>query len=147
MAYSTGTTVNRQYYVDREHAPEYRSASVGTQGDKTIGAMTVPDSLIRHLPLSEHCFEMSVKDVRSDLVTSYPSFRSFSRRIASGRRTDGETVDSRIADYMVSDQMSLADNEHCWNSQVASAPMSGPVPAIRIRLEWMTWRSSARSLS
>ena len=123
LAYSTGATVNRQYYVDREQTPVYLSAFVGTQGDKTIDAMTVLDSLIRHFPLSESRFEMTVKDVRSDLVTTYPSFRSVSRQIASGKRTSGESVDFRMANYTMLDEMSLADIERHWNSQVAGHPI------------------------
>lgn len=62
LAYSTSANVYRQYYVDRDWTPVYLSAVVGTQGDKTIDAMTVLDSLIKHLPLSEKRFEMIKKE-------------------------------------------------------------------------------------
>ena len=61
--------------------------------------------------------------MRSDLVTTYPSFRSVSRQIASGKRTSGESVDFRMANYTMLDEMSLADIERHWNSQVAGHPI------------------------
>ena len=123
LAYSTGATVHRQYYVDRDRTPAFVSASVGTQGDKTIDAMSVLDSLIRRIPRNQKRFEMTIKDVRSNLVTTYPSFRSISQHISSGKRADGDAVDFRTANYTLLDQMTLADIEHYWNTQVAGRPI------------------------
>ena len=123
LAYSTGADVYRQYYVDRDRLPAYLSAYVGTQGDKTIDAMTILDSLIKNFPLSEKRFQIAKKDVWSNLVTSYPSFRSVSRYISSMSRADGGSTDFKASYYPMLEQMEIGDVETFWKSQVSSRPV------------------------
>ena len=85
--------------------------------------MTVLDSLIRHLPLSEKRLEMATKNIRSQLITSYPSFRSVSSEMSANKRSNGFSRDYREGDYPILDAMKLQDIEHYWNTQVAGRPI------------------------
>ena len=123
LAYSTSAAVNKRYYMDRDRYPTYLAAFIGTQGDKTIDAMTVLDSLIRHLPLSEKRLEMAAKNIRSQLITSYPSFRSVSSEMTANKRSNGFSRDYREGDYPILDAMKLQDIEQYWNTQVAGRPI------------------------
>jgi predicted Zn-dependent peptidase len=122
MAYSTSGSVVRQSYRERERVPAYLSTYVGTQGDKTIDAMTVLDSLIQKLPLSERRFEMTVKDVWSNLVTSYPQFRDISMDIAGDFRNDIHS-DPLPLYYDLLGTMTMKDVEDFWKKQVEGRPI------------------------
>lgn len=122
MAYSTSGSVIRQSYRERERIPAYLSTFVGTQGDKTIDAMTVLDSLIRNLPLSEKRFEMTVKDAWSDLVTGYPQFRDISMDIAGDYRNDIYSDPSPIY-YDLLENMTMKDIEDFWKNQITGRPI------------------------
>lgn len=122
MAYSTSGSVNKQSYHERERIPAYLSTYVGTQGDKTIDAMTVLDSLIRNLPLSERRFEMTVKDVWSDLVTGYPQFRDISMDIAGDFRNEIYS-DTAPLFYDILGKVTMKDIEDFWKKQVEGRPV------------------------
>lgn len=122
MAYSTSAYIVRQSYHDRDKIPAYLSAFVGTQGDKTLDAMTVLDSLIHNFPLSEKRFNMTVRDTWSDLVTGHPSFRGISSRIADDLRS-GFTYDVDALYYDLLEKMSMKDIDDFWQQQVAGRPV------------------------
>ncbi len=122
MAYSTSAYIVRQSYHDRDKIPAYLSAFVGTQGDKTLDAMTVLDSLVHNFPLSEKRFNMTVRDTWSDLVTGHPSFRGISSRIADDLRS-GFTYDVDALYYDLLEKMSMKDIDDFWQQQVAGRPV------------------------
>ena len=122
MAYSTSSSMIKGSFRERERIPAYLRAFVGTQGDKTIDAMTVLDSLIRVLPVSERRFEMTRKDMWSDLVNGYPGFRSIPPTIASDLR-EGITADPSIQYYEVLEGLGMKDIEGYWTKHVASHPI------------------------
>ena len=122
MAYSTNAAFNKQIYQVRESVPTYLSAYVGTQGDKTVDAMTVLDSLIRNLPLSDKRFDMTVKDVWSDQVTGYPSFRGISSQLIFDKRS-GLTFDTLPVYFDLMENITLKDIEDFWQQQVEGRPI------------------------
>jgi predicted Zn-dependent peptidase len=122
MAYSTNAAFNKQIYQVRESVPTYLSAYVGTQGDKTVDAMTVLDSLIRNLPLSDKRFEMTVKDVWSDQVTGYPSFRGITSQLIFDKRS-GLTFDTLPIYFDLMESITLKGIEDFWQQQVAGRPI------------------------
>ena len=122
LAYSTGAGFSRPGYPERERIRAHMSAFVGTQGDKTADAMNVLDSLIRHYPASESRFHMTQKDVWSEFVTDYPSFRMISKQIANGRRT-GMDRDIAASYYSLLDTLSMADLSTWWERNVESRPI------------------------
>jgi predicted Zn-dependent peptidase len=118
MAYSTSASILKQHFCARDRTPSYLKAFVGTQGDKTVDAMNVLDSLIRHLPVSEKRFEATRINMWSSLVTSYPTFRVISREIASILR-EGYTSDPTKDDYAILEQMTMDDISNLWKQQVS----------------------------
>ena len=117
LAYSTNASFMKPYYCDGGHIPSYLRAFVGAQGDKTIDAMSVLDSLIHHLPISEDRFLTTRKKMWSDIITSYPSSRSLSLDIAANRRA-GFVSDPTIVDYQVLEQINLNVINSFWEKQV-----------------------------
>jgi len=122
MAYSTNARAVTGPYLKREITPAYMRAFVGTQGDKTIDAMTVLDSLITNLPFSESRFEMTRKDMWSELVNGYPGFRSIAPSIASKLRSSLSS-DLSIQYYDILENMSMKDLKDYWDTRVAGRPI------------------------
>lgn len=122
LAYSTNAYFIKQNYCARENSPAYLKAFVGTQGDKTIDAMTVLDSLIRHLPLSEKRLELTRKNMWSNQVANYPTFRGISREIASDLR-EGFSFDPAKEKYALLERLALDDIDKLWKQQVADRPI------------------------
>ena len=122
MAYSTNAYFLKQLYCVRDQSPAYLKAFVGTQGDKTIDAMTVLDSLIRRLPQSEKRLEMTRKNMWSDRVTSYPTFRAISREIATDLR-EGFTFDPAKEEYALLERLTMDDIYKLWNQQISGRPI------------------------
>ena len=122
MAYSTSGGIWKPIYQLRDREPSHLNAYVGTQGDKTLDAMTVLDSLIRELPLSENRFEMVRKDVWSQEVNGFPDFRNRSNHIATNRR-NGYDADPTATFYDLLEQVSLQDIEGFWKKNVSGRPI------------------------
>ncbi|MDO5321987.1 MAG: insulinase family protein [Bacteroidia bacterium] len=118
MAYSTGAAVYKPEYCHKSIDPTYFYAYVSTQSDKTIDAMTVVDSLIRNVPLSESRAKMTVSNLWFERVNSYPDFRRTSTTIANGKR---EGWSSDPADYLYDllEYYSIADVEQYWKDNIS----------------------------
>ena len=84
--------------------------------------MTVLDSLIRNLPLSEKRFEMTVKDAWSNLVTGYPQFRDISMDIAGDFRNEIYS-DTAPLFYDILGKVTMKDIEDFWKKQVEGRPI------------------------
>ena len=84
--------------------------------------MNVLDSLIRNLPVSESRFEMTRKDMWSELVNSYPGFRSIAPDIASKLRSS-LTSDPSVRYYDILENLSMKDLEDYWSKRVAGRPI------------------------
>jgi predicted Zn-dependent peptidase len=94
MAYATGSycfTPNRARHNDH---PSGYIAYLGTQGDKTMQALFVLDSLMQHMPVNEHNVASSRQEIMNDINTSYPSFRQLPHFVSS-YRADGYRQDPR----------------------------------------------------
>ena len=122
MAYSTSAGIWKPIYQLRDREPSHLRAYIGTQGDKTLDAMTVLDSLIRELPLSENRFEMVRKDVWSQEVNGFPDFRNRSSQIATNRR-NGYTADPAAAFYDLLGTLTLQDIDGFWKKNISGRPI------------------------
>ncbi len=94
MAYATGSicfTPNRARHNDH---PSGYIAYLGTQGDKTMQALFVLDSLMQHMPVNEHNVASSRQEIMNDINNSYPSFRQLPHFVSS-YRADGYRQDPR----------------------------------------------------
>lgn len=119
LAYSTNATIMKPYYCEGGDIQSYLRAFVGTQGDKTIDAMSVLDTLIHHLPISEERFLTTQKKMWSDIIANYPSFRSLSIEIATNRRA-GFSSDPTVVDYQVLEQIKIDDLDAFWKRHVSN---------------------------
>ena len=119
LAYSTNAAYMKPYYCEGGHFPSYLRAFVGSQGDKTIDAMSVMDSLIHNLPLSEDRFRTTRQRMWSNIITNYPSFRSLSMEIATNRRA-GFSSDPTVVDYQVLEQIKIDDLDAFWKRHVSN---------------------------
>ena len=59
---------------------------VGTQGDKTMSAIKLVDSLLHEMPLIEKNFKISRQNLINNINNEYPSFREIGEKIAAHRR-------------------------------------------------------------
>ena len=94
MAYSTGgwdITPNRARHRDY---PSGYVAYLGTQGDKTMLALAVLDSLITQMPLDEQRVMTARQEIVNDINNNYPSYRQLPNFVSSYRMS-GYTDDPR----------------------------------------------------
>jgi predicted Zn-dependent peptidase len=81
FAYSAGASYNSSSYKHRDK-PGYFKASLSTQGDKTVDAMLVLDSLLQHMPVKADRITSVKQDLINQLTNGFPSFREISHKIA-----------------------------------------------------------------
>ena len=108
MAYTT-----QSYYFSRPQmlapgSPLAFGTFVGTQGDKSLTAIAVVDSLLRDMPLMPNNFEAVKRDAVNHINNNYPSFRQIGGRIASLRwngyaKDSNEGLAERYADATMED--------------------------------------------
>ena len=94
MAYSTRSILNSSSWKIKPNAPLGIVNYVGTQGDKTMKAIALVDSLLHDMPLIEKNFDIAKQNLVNDINNNYPSFRGIGTNIATMRRI-GFTEDSR----------------------------------------------------
>lgn len=119
MAYSTSASVVKPNYSNREETPTFFYAFVGTQSDKTTEAMSVLDSLIRNLPLSEKRVRQTAKNLWFDRINSFPGFRNISYWIASGVYRQGVDSDKANDLYDLLETLSEDDIKQYWQDNVS----------------------------
>jgi predicted Zn-dependent peptidase len=80
----------------KRHAssPLAQIAIVGTQADKTMGAISLVDSLLRDMPMDEKNFLTARQECVNEIYNEFPSFREIGAEIAAQRR-QGYTEDSK----------------------------------------------------
>ncbi|MBR5083434.1 MAG: insulinase family protein [Prevotella sp.] len=94
MAYTTQSILNSSSWKIKPNAPLGIINFVGTQGDKTMKAIALVDSLLHDMPLIEKNFDIAKQNLVNDINNNYPSFRGIGTNIATMRRV-GFTEDSR----------------------------------------------------
>ena len=86
MAYTMGCTAKSRIRQLFPNSPLGFFTMVGTQGDKTMDAIALVDSLLRDLPAVEKNFEASRQECINDISNDFPSFRSIGTYIAYAQR-------------------------------------------------------------
>lgn len=117
FAYSAQAMYNKTSYNRRDIDPTYLRAYVGTQGDKTIDAMTVVDSLIRQTPFDAGKIDRLGKELRFEEITSYPDFRGMADQI-SGNKNSGYSSDPIVEFFKVIDTLDTNSLEAFWKEHV-----------------------------
>ena len=92
MAYSTQAASLLPPLVRHGQSPVSFITVVGTQGDKTMNAITLVDSLLHHMPVSEANFASARQEEINSIYTHFPSFRGMGISIATLRQS-GYTQD------------------------------------------------------
>ncbi|MDR0370998.1 MAG: insulinase family protein [Prevotellaceae bacterium] len=82
LAYRAAAGYSFTNYKHRDK-PGFFYGILSTQSDKTIEAMTVIDSLIRHFPVKPERVESARQRIINNAMNTYPEFRQVSSRIAS----------------------------------------------------------------
>lgn len=118
MAYSAWAVYSKPKYYCRESAPGYMYAFLSTQNDKTEDAMQVLDSLICNVSFTQKRTDALVKNLWSDMVTKYPSFRGISSSISYDRRTGYENDPNAIF-YEILETLTPKELESFWKDHVA----------------------------
>ncbi len=75
-AYSTGSALLRPVWKNRAEQGSALVTVTGTQCDKTMEALSLVDSLLQHLPVTENKLEIKKKECINDLYHNYPAFRA-----------------------------------------------------------------------
>ena len=113
MAYSTGSRLMTRPRQLSPQAPMAFVSVLGTQGDKTMAAVALVDSLLRDMPVVEKNFLNVRQEYLNSIDDEYPSFRDMGAYIAelrqmgyaedskSGLATliDGTTIDDMMRYY------------------------------------------------
>jgi len=82
MAYSTQAVLNAYPLTLHPTSPTAFITILGTQADKTMGALGTVDSLLRHIPLRDLNVAAAKQDCINEMYESYPSFREIGSFIA-----------------------------------------------------------------
>ena len=93
MAYSVGSSLRTRSSKKSPNSPVGFVSMVGTQGDKSMSAIALVDSLLKDMPLIEKNFNSGRQELINDISNNFPSFRTMGARIA-GLRQYGWTEDS-----------------------------------------------------
>lgn len=109
MAYSTGSQcigTNRALHNDN---PSAYIAYLGTQGDKSMMALAVLDSLLSQMPMDEQRAQIAKQEVLNDINNYYPTFRELpnyaSSIIRKGFKEDPRTSRAQVTPTLTSDDI------------------------------------------
>lgn len=121
MAYSTG---GRDITPNRVRHRDYPSgfyAYLGTQGDKTMQALAVLDSLLSDMPINEQGVLTAKQEVINDINNSYPSYRQLPNFISTYRMA-GYTEDPRSAVAHIVPTLTAADVQQFYEKSIRHQP-------------------------
>lgn len=117
--------VSAQYSVpphSQKDKPGEFVTMLSTQGDKTLDALSVLDSLVRRMPERPDRIEALKQTVGNQINNEYPSFRKLSSRVA-GYRREGYTEDPN-EDYLKDvRQMEMKDITEFYEKNIHGRPM------------------------
>ena len=92
LAYSTGGKSITTSMAQHPNELQAYFTATGTQADKTLEAVAVIDSLLRHMPMKEENLESARQAVLNDIQTDYPTFRTVAKYVAN-QRNEGYQAD------------------------------------------------------
>ncbi len=109
MAYSTGSTLFSRNRKLAPNSPLAMVSIVGTQADKTMGAIALLDSLLGNMPVVKKGFETARHECINDLYNDFPSFRDIGMTIANyktiGLESDPNEGMAALFDKATMDEM------------------------------------------
>ena len=117
MAYSASSYTRSRPRIIAGNTPLAFGTVVGTQGDKSMQAIALIDSLLHDMPLSENNFESARQHCINSIYTSFPSFRNIGMTIGNQRRL-GYTTDSSTGWAEAYSQASLNDILRFYESNI-----------------------------
>lgn len=121
MAYATGgqdITPNRVRHRDY---PSGFIAYLGTQGDKTMQALAVLDSLMTQMPMNEQSLLTARQEVMNDINNSYPTYRQLPNFVSSFRMA-GYTSDPRSNIASIVPTLTAADVTDFYEQHIRQQP-------------------------
>lgn len=83
MAYSTQSMLGSRSYKKFPNSPLNLTSFVGTQGDKTMSAISLVDSLLHDMPMLEKNFVTKRQECINEMNNNFPSFREIGESISS----------------------------------------------------------------
>ena len=87
MAYSTQSKLFARPRIPHPNSPLALVNIVATQGDKSMSAIHLVDSLLHDMPMVEKNFVSARQDNINDISNTFPSFRKMGTYIAQSHRT------------------------------------------------------------
>ena len=96
-------------------------AIVGTQGDKSMQAVTLLDSLLNDMPINSENMRVAHQSMLNDINNSYPSFRGKSILVAAEQRY-GYTKDENTTRAQLLPTMTQADVESFYHQYIKDKP-------------------------
>ena len=115
-------------------APGYFKAMLSTQGDKTLDALQMLDSLIREMPLKPVQMETMKQMMVNQVNNEYPTFRNLSERVAAWQ-AEGFRSDPSEAFLQDIAQMDILDIHRFYTEQVAGRPVVYLIVGDRKRVD------------
>ena len=94
MAYSTSSVLMTRPRLRNPKSPMGLISYVGTQGDKTMSAIALVDSLLHDMPMIQNHFDIARQNCINEVYNEFPSFREIGSTIAISQR-NGYQSDSR----------------------------------------------------
>jgi hypothetical protein len=119
MAYSAGAK-----YVDPllKGKERYFTGKIGTQADKTIEAITIFDSLVRHMPAKPERTKMIQQYLSNSSLSKRPHFRDLSAQIL-GWQNQGYETDPAFIKQKAYENLKFDDIQQFYASNIADKPM------------------------
>ena len=121
MAYSAG---GRLVMANRAKHPDANGGFitiVGTQSDKTMGALALVDSLLNNLPLRQQSAEVAKQEYLNEIYQSYPSFRDMGSYI-DDMKVQGYTENPLIGYDKIVEKLTLDDIKRVHEQEMNSNP-------------------------
>ena len=117
MAYTTSSFSFSRSFKLAPKSPLAFGTIVGTQKDKTMGAIALVDSLLRHAPIQDISFQTAKQSIVNEICNEYPSFRNIGQAIAS-HRWKGYTEDSKTGLAQAIQNAKMEDMVNYYERQI-----------------------------
>ncbi len=117
MAYSTQAAGSAPPLNRHGKKPVSFYTIVGTQADKAMDAISLVDSLLHDMPVSEINFNSAKQEEINSIYTDFPSFRDIGMSIASLRRS-GYTQDPNAGWSELFPKVSMSDMKEYYEKNV-----------------------------
>ena len=117
MAYSTQSILSERAVKAFPQSPLGFLTYTGTQGDKSMSAIALVDSLMGDMPFVEKGFQSSRQELINNLSNKFPSFRGIGSSIAN-QRLLGYTSDQNTGLYTLLKNASIDDLRRFYEANI-----------------------------